>query len=1541
MEIVQCPQNMNNRHSCPDSKLWSLPTFVAGLRFRWGRRILLLIVLLGLFPDQVLAAGRDTQRPSILSIHSIQATITGLAADKLEVEVPFTKPHLLALYGWLRVAFKKPTGEVIVFQDQRFFQWRDQGLRKMQFALPAFGAGWEDSLIQVRLRFSSQYDYATDWFPLRAILHRIQLRLLTSSTWFIGYPQSVRVIAVSGRSGKPCTRGTVTGLLENTTSKDRIPLFQVPLDQSGSCSPEIPVSHYSPGLYRLIIRVSTGTTTAQIEKDVTLAFQSNLTLRAPTRQVLQGVEVPVRASLHTLPTGQALAGRQITFQLFNPQRQLLDEQHITTEKTGEAFFHFAVPTQTETGLYLISAHSETIEKRLMIEVMAPRNFDDVLTITTNKKIYSLDDQIAFQVNFFSSLKGTPHPREQLVIRLTKPHRLARVFDTVWAKTDRNGSCRGKFKLQKIFAYRPLDQIPYLVKVTAHSKREREGKKASAECLIALFPDQYHLSIKPLVPSICPHVANTFILEARKLDGQPVAGQAVIRETGRDEEITLAIPDSGRVEFDLIPEKSLLSMTVQLDVAGSPRRQFTFGEQTSPTLLIKPDRSRKRETEAAFFEIITPEPEGHIYVDLINHNQVLHTFNLTVDQGHTALTVPYDFISRDTSSPYLLSAYQFPRSLTEERTLLRDLLQVPAANTRQIKWTFSLDKDSYNDWEKPEITIESDSAADTAIEAVWIDFFGLNLPPGMQGLKDNIFTTQAPASAFPVFNPGQAPLLKIPPHLNPETGFVLSGEEPLAMWHHIYLTKINDKAGEIWRKLPISPKSGPPLTTELVLQQGLLTADEIRDPWGSLYVINLPGQPITSNGEDCQPQTGDELQAPGGWFLVHTIPARDKVMAGRAGLAVTVFDYRSLPVQNSTVTVLNKQGSSSILSAGPHVSSFFDADLQPGSYSLAVSGFPFETLPIPNLKLQPDHLTYVRVALAKPQDDDEVTVAEEQPIHQSPALSSQSAADQEIKLTQYLFSRRFSRPQWQGNSLPLPLPEEWPQLFIKVTPITAQGFLREQWGKLEVMSDHTFQLTNPVAANTGEATETEISITNRTRKKMTVTIHLKKDQWYKKVRQTASRFVLSGGKSKTITLSLKPLLPGNHELIYELKVLNKEYTRKQHWAVTGGQAREIQCQWKMISADQTHSSSFPSFMVPLKSTPGTGTAIRGDKARTPVQLAVVAYTSPVQFLKDMEGIMPSYQDQHPDKYGLKIALIHLQLNVASYKLQQRLLKSGTVKNDPDPELKKKMQTWYQRILSFQVSGGGLAYKIGGKPDPELTAETMAVFFTVSKFIPIDWQNFLENRYWLLTQQSKIGQWSPADRANARIVRNLATMRTGLENIRRSLTHYQGSVSAQSDPVLIAYLAQAENLLGDEPQNFKKFLNAASRNTFTADSPGQTIIQALSLTSAAPFLPPDTSYMVLVDALPHLMQQQDIFTARDTIEALTEYLAQQMFHQPKGSLSIDIGEQSPSLLTIEPQLKGKEEYYLPFTGSRKLPLEQPVRITFQGEGSLIYQLCLNRY
>jgi uncharacterized protein YfaS (alpha-2-macroglobulin family) len=1278
-----------------------------------------------------------------------------------------------------------------------------------------------DELVWHRLRY--RFTYANEKaVPIEGvtsisrILRLPVVHVLGQHSYLSGGAAAVRLIVNEGDNETPVTSGSVQIELIQPSHKNQV-LFTGTLNERGTTPVQF---HFPAGLVgRYSLRYAIDTSLGPVEhvEEIQLEDKSSILLTTEKPIYQPGQTIHVRALALDRANHQAMAGRQLTLELDDSRGNKVFRKISQTDPYGIASAEFALADEVNLGTYHLrailgnatEASQSNSEIALQIDRYVLPRFKVAVELSgkdaKGKRGYRPGDHVTGTVraNYFF---GKPVDGEVTV--KASGLDVAR-FDAGNAsgRMDSEGAFQFDIRLPDFFAGRPLNQgaAPVLIEATV---KDTAGHSESRGEPVTVSESPLLITVVPESGSLVPGLENRVYILTSYPDGTPAESDVRVEAAGNA--VQTATTDKGGIAIVPLPGGVTIVRVKARDREGnhaSVRAELDSRAAGSDQVLLRAERAVYRAGEPIRLEVLSTKQSGCVYVDAVKGGQTIGTHDLTIANGHATLEV--------TATPDMTGTVEFHAYLFGSNASVtgdRRLVFVQPADELRIET--SLDAPVYKPGSEARIgfrvTNNRGQGVQAALGVEIIDQAVFALAEKQPGFAKVFFyleqealkpryeihsvtlpdavTSAEPAESNRRDRAAQVLFAAAQPvatnNIPAEFGRTVP-QEKYPQFASRYLARLRAQIDQI-----ASVESGGNSQT---CENELLAADfkkaNFRDAWGNHLRVdsNSPGTrtfAVRSAGPDGQFYTPDDLiqfreehhclapafQATGRGVDVRIEPTGD-FGTEIAGIAT---DSSGAVVARASIRLRERAtGHIHTLASGAD-GRFQLSGLKAGTLEFQVSSPGFRIAAREISLAEGDHAVFsvalevgavtqtVEVMAAAPMINMmsaavarlKASRANEPTPAASPGTTPEAHARSWFPEALYVAPKIITDNQGRA-SITIPIADNITTWRMGMMASTKQGSLGSGTSSLKVFQDFFTELDLPVILTQGDQVSLPVAVYNYTGTRGQVCLKVAPDDWYSLIGDTSekslvvesdrvggSQFTIEAKRIGKFKLTLKAELKGPARradiVIREIEVVPNG--RQQTLAFNG-----------RVEGTVAHAVTFPPEAIP-------------DAGRIFVRL----YPGPLsQVVEGMEAIlrMPygCFEQTSSATYPNVLALDYMK---------------RTKKLTPEVHAKAEgfIANGYQRLLTFEVSGGGFSWFGQAPANKILTSYGLMEFADMAKVHDVDARVIQRTQQWLARQQQPDGSWKPdtsfinegaTNRYNTDVLRISAYIAWALQN-----SGYQG-------------------------------------------------------------------------------------------------------------------------------------------------------------------------
>jgi uncharacterized protein YfaS (alpha-2-macroglobulin family) len=1206
--------------------------------------------------------------------------------------------------------------------------------------------------------------------------------------------------------------------------------------------------------------------------------------------------------------------------------------------------------------------------------------------------------------------------------------------TASGKTDKDGTYHFDVKLPAYFAGRGLNKgaAPVLIEATVkdasgHSETRGEPITVSQSALL--------ITAVPEGGKLIPRLENQVFVLASYADGTPASAELHVHVAGAmDQKVET---DKGGVAVVRVTPHGNESLRIDADDRHGNRASSTLALEArdgEDQVLLRTDRAVYKAGERMELSVFSTQQHGTAYVDVIKDGQTIMTRDLDAVNGRAELTL---WATPLMSGTLDINVYRFGRdaqAIGDHRLVFvqpADELRIDAvADARMYKPGAEANI-------RFRVTNEHGEGVRAALGLQVVDeavFALAEKQPGFakvffyleQELMKPRYEIHSLSMADVVQRVGEsdadvhdraaralfsATEMVNPNKLDTEFGRGVP-QEKAADYTERYRAAFGDQVRQLAAVLSDAVQNGNDKDVE-----GFFTAMQqkdgakLRDAWGTALRLERTGLSrhsttyyrVRDAGPDRQFDTADDFTA-----LIEVRTGTIVGAQGQSGIGLKIeHDYgpfnglaevtgaatdpAGAVIPGATVTL--RQAGKAPRKAITNAEGLFTlAGLPAGSYDVEIGAQGFATFSR-KFTLQPRDRAVLTTALMIGAMSEAVTVdaaANEMEVQNLPingrliqnaagmvlaspmafkarsrvegaAVDKNETPAQETHVRSYFPEALYINPEiiTDGNgvaNITIPIADSITTWRMAMFASTKAGALGTSSSALKVFQDFFVDLDLPVTLTQGDRVSIPVAVYNYAGDRGDVTLTLQPDDWFSLVDDNAEKSVaVDAGRVAGSEFTLEAKRIGRFKLTLSARMKGaaerEDIVVREIEVIPNGREQNMVFNGRLDSPGEEtaqHNVQFPSGSIP-------------DASKIFVRL----YPGPLsQVIEGMDSIlrMPGgcFEQTSSSTYPNVLALDYMK---------------RTKKLTPEVHAKAEgyIANGYQRLLTFEVAGGGFSWFGNAPANKILTAYGLMEFSDMAKVYDVDPKLIARTRDWLISQQQPDGSWKPdrefinegaTNRYNSDVLRITAYIAWALETtgaegepVEKAKHFIEAHLSGKPDTYTLAVLAnfaveygkdeeftrQVMQMLFDARTEKGEQVSWNSEETGVYSTGSSAAIETTGLAAQALLKwrhSPEMTRKALAFIAAKKQASGDWGTTQATIMALRALLlaSEQSSSDVRGAVEVTLNGDVVEKLVLTPENRDLfHQFALPVAGSGEA---NKVEIRFSGTGGLAYQV-VGRY
>jgi hypothetical protein len=521
-----------------------------------------------------------------------------------------------------------------------------------QGIVPTKPIAFED-LVWQRVRYRFEYrDKAipaiTGVESISRILRRPVVRILGQTEYLAGSDAAIRLLVSDAGNDDAALTGAIHAELLIPQQRAH-PLFSGRLNQQGTVAAQFRLPAALRGKYDIRFIADTPIGSAEYTQPIQIKDPALIMLTTEKPIYQPGQTIHVRALALDRANHRADANRNLTFEVEDSRGTKVFKKSTVTDRFGVASAEFSLADEVNLGTYHLraltgdgSAPVNTAEVALNVERYVLPRFKVAVEFTEKdnkpRRDYRPGDHVTGTVraNYFF---GKPVDHAETAIKISSMD--VDIFEaaSTKGKTDKDGVYHFDLVLPGYFAGRNFSQGAARALVEATVKDSASHSETRAEP-ITVSQTPLLITAIPESGTLIPHLENQVFLVSSYPDGTPASTSLTVHIPGEHDQHVNA--DSSGIAFVHVAAGSgSRSLHVDADDHRGARTTADLPLETREgvdQILLRVNRAVIKAGEPMEVKVLSTRARGSAYIDIVRNGQTVLTRDLDLQNGQAELTL---------------------------------------------------------------------------------------------------------------------------------------------------------------------------------------------------------------------------------------------------------------------------------------------------------------------------------------------------------------------------------------------------------------------------------------------------------------------------------------------------------------------------------------------------------------------------------------------------------------------------------------------------------------------------------------------------------------------------------------------------------------------------------------------------------------------------------------------------------------------------------------------------------------------------------------
>ncbi|MBN2547821.1 MAG: hypothetical protein JXB15_01585 [Anaerolineales bacterium] len=475
-----------------------------------------------------------------------------------------------------------------------------------------------------------------------------------------GSQANLRVLVRDSRDGAPLPDAEIELALRPSQGGKTLLVYRGRTDAQGSAAVAFQVPEELAPDQVLEVKTSSSLGSDTLERPVTVARDYRILLSTDKPLYQPGQVIHLRALALSTFDLQPAAGQELEIMIADGKGNRVFRKKLTTSEFGAAWVDFQLASEVNSGAYKITAAlgNTSSEKTVTVEHYVLPKF--AVTLETERAFYLPGEHVkgALKANYFF---GKPVSAGQVRLEGYTFDVQKNLAFNLQGTTDANGDFSFEFDLPGYLTGSELEgglgrfYLEAMVTDQAlHSEVANLSLPVSGSALV--------IEAIPEGGKFRSGLENILYVLVSYPDGAPAqASLSLTFYNENNQNLQAETGAYGLAEVRLNPQYPYQQILIEArDLQGhTAQREFYFeGEYSQESVLLRPEKPVYRVGDAMRLYLMTSQPKGTVYLDIVREGQTVSTRSVEVDNGKAEVIVD---LTPDLYGTLELHAYKILRS----------------------------------------------------------------------------------------------------------------------------------------------------------------------------------------------------------------------------------------------------------------------------------------------------------------------------------------------------------------------------------------------------------------------------------------------------------------------------------------------------------------------------------------------------------------------------------------------------------------------------------------------------------------------------------------------------------------------------------------------------------------------------------------------------------------------------------------------------------------------------------------------------------------
>lgn len=569
-------------------------------------------------------------------------------------------------------------------------------------------------------------------WSLYELVSRLRVHVFGPEKWYAGAPSRARVVVQEGRSGQPLGDAEVVLTLIGPDGVERLARQANFSDSEGVVEAALAVPSGASGEGELQVAVSTPLGDRLVRQSVEIVTGSSTLLTTDKPLYQPGQTIHIRSLTLVKPQMMPAAGEEIVLTVADAKGNKVFKQAEALNEFGVASADFTLAAELNLGLYTVAAEVAGTATEKQVTVERYALPKFKVSLTTDRDFYAPGATLNGTVAA-DYFFGKSVAGGSVAITASKFDVAFDPFAEITGTLDAAGRFEFALDLPTYFVGQPLQQGEAFALLEA-KVTDLAAHEQEISRTVPVSANDLVIHAAPESGALIPGVENRVYVLTLYPNNAPARATCTARIAG-EVVASVSTDEAGIGVLTLNPvghSSVLLDLHAEDSFGNTADRSLDLAlTPGSESILLRTDRSLYAVGDEVRMDMFCGGLGGSIFLDVMKDGQTLHSRSLEPEGGFAALVLP---LTADMSGSLCLSAYR----ITLAGNTIRDrrIIYVDPANDLHL--SYAPDREVYLPGEEASIRLQvADPAGQPVVAAIGLNIvdeavFALQeMQPGME------------------------------------------------------------------------------------------------------------------------------------------------------------------------------------------------------------------------------------------------------------------------------------------------------------------------------------------------------------------------------------------------------------------------------------------------------------------------------------------------------------------------------------------------------------------------------------------------------------------------------------------------------------------------------------------------------------------------------------------------------------------------------------------------------------------------------------------